>query len=118
MAARIAAVDKLEHQDLIKVAVGCGAILKSCGSMKAKDRSAELMLFIYNSSRSRELREKIQSYTGSIIGGEEKHSDYDGHLDGTEMVECGNCPCSSEEHSDKYGHCDIVEREYRHFFIP
>ena len=118
MAARIAAVDKLDDDGLIKVADSSGAVLKSNASEDDKDRSAELMLFIYNSSRSAQLRNKIQRFSGTIITEGRQHSDGNGHTDSEENVECANCPCSGMVHTDNSSHYDSPGHPDKRFLIP
>ncbi|MDR2496285.1 MAG: hypothetical protein LBD21_04080 [Tannerellaceae bacterium] len=119
LSTRIAAVDKLDDEELTKVISVCGDVLKSYAVEYEKDNSAELLLFIYNSTRSSEIREKIQALSGTVIRYGTEHNDYGSHSDYVEELECGNCPCPYTDHKDYYdNHTDSPGREAKRFLIP
>jgi RNA-binding protein YhbY len=61
IAARMAAVDKLELQALETLVESYGKILKTNGTLASKERSAEMLTFIHNSTNNKNLKDKIKS---------------------------------------------------------
>ncbi|MDR2498848.1 MAG: hypothetical protein LBD28_05355 [Tannerellaceae bacterium] len=65
--ASLAAIDRIDKSWMGKIVLFYGRILKTSKKIEERNRSAEILLYIYNNKPTEIVRKKIQALNGAVI---------------------------------------------------